>query len=182
MNKKQRDLKKLKAYSKALGLKTFFKQGSKNHPSATWDTNLNLIFYIRSYTTKQQLLLNYIHELSHMRHWTASGKINDDMLFDALNTEDNRTGPYDHKVDKSMRKLIYEDEKEATTFRQDIRKQLDLESVSEQDVELDIKLDIWIYNYYYQKGEFPTLSKVYNARLSILRSFNTKSKRRNKNV
>lgn len=137
-----------------------------------------LTFYIkRNNHSKKRLILDKIHELAHMAHWIDSGKVNDDMLFDALNTEDNRQGPYDHKVDKSLRKLIYEDEVIATTFRQNIRKQLDLESITEQDLDLDIKLDIWIYNYYYQKGEFPTLKQVSDARCNIFANISRRTKR-----
>jgi hypothetical protein len=181
MTKKQKDLNKLKAYAKACGLKTVFKKGSKNNPGASWDTDLVLTFYNRTYTTQKQLILNFLHELGHHRQYIEDNKIHNDMLFDALNTEDNRMGKYDHKVDKSMRKLIYDDEAHAASFRQDIRKQLDLESVTEQDVELDIKLDLWIYNHYYKKGEFPSLKRVSNARDRIFNNGNVR-KRSKRNV
>lgn len=95
------------------------------------------------------------------------------MLYDALNTEDSRKNKNSPKVDKSMRLLILEDETRAAGYRQSIRKQLDLESITEEDVDQDIKLDIWIYNYYYQKGEFPTLKQVSDARCNILAKSNT---------
>lgn len=167
MTKKQRDLKKLKSLAKALGLKTVFKKGTRKDPGACWGTDLSLTFYIRSYTTKRILILNFIHELAHHYSHIAKNKIQDDMLIDALNTEDNRTGQHDSKVDKSMRRLILDDEIHATTFRQQIRKHLDLESIDEKELDLDIKLDIWIYTYYYNKGEFPTLKQTTKKRREL---------------
>jgi hypothetical protein len=181
MTKKQRDLKKLKAYSRALGLKTVFKKGKRENPGASWSTDLVLTFYIRSYTTAKQTILNFLHELGHHRSYIAHNKIHNDMLLDALNTEDTRQGPYDHKVDKSMRELILKDEIHASTFRQDIRKQLDLESVTELDLDVDIKLDIWIYTFYYKKGEFPTLKQVSNARKNIISNVTTRRKNDKRN-
>lgn len=81
------------------------------------------------------------------------------MLYDALAAEDARRNSRDAKVDKSMRKLIYEDEVRAAGYRQQIRRQLDLESITESELDLDIKLDIWIYKYYYDKGNFPTIKQ-----------------------
>lgn len=159
MTKKQKDLNKLKSYAKALGLKVIFSNNKSSH-GATWGTDKILTFYIKNSGTQKQLILNFLHELAHDLDYTQRKQIDPEMLYDALNTEDRRANKDDLKVDKSMRKLIYEDEKRACQYRQSIRKKLNLESVSEQDVEIDIKLDIWIYKEYYLNGELPSLKKI----------------------
>lgn len=178
MTKKQRDLKKLKLYTKALGFKVIFKKANKNSPNAEWSTNKTITFFISSRTTKIRLILDWLHEVCHEYDYRERHKTDSEMLYDALATEDARRNKTDAKVDKSMRKLILEDETRAASYRQLLRKQLDLESISEQDIDQDIKLDIWIYNHYYQKGEFPTLKQVANARANIFTSSSRKRRKR----
>lgn len=157
MNKKNKDIKILKNYIKKLGLILRFKPATRSSPSATWDTNKTITCYISSRTTKKQLILNILHEICH--NYCDLAYKDSRMLYDALNTEDLRINKSYPKVDKSMRKMILDDETRAASFRQQIRKDLDLESVSQYDVELDVKLDLWIYRYYHIHGEFPTIEQ-----------------------
>lgn len=160
MNKKDRDLKKLKLYTKALGLKVRFKKAKRNSPNAEWTVDKTITFYLKAKTTKRRLILDWIHELLHEYDFRERHKNDPEMLYDALAAEDARRNSRDAKVDKSMRKLIYEDEVRAAGYRQQIRRQLDLESITESELDIDIKLDIWIYKYYYDKGNFPTIKET----------------------
>jgi hypothetical protein len=181
LNKKNRDLKKLKLYTKALGFKVYFKKSTRNSPGAEWSTNKTITFYMNSKVTKTGLILTWLHEICHEFDFRQRHKTDSEMLYDALAAEDSRRNKLDAKVDKSMRKLILEDETRAASYRQLLRKQLDLESITEADVALDIKLDIWIYTFYYEKGEFPKLKQVSNARKNIISNVTTRRKNDKRN-
>jgi len=161
------DLKKLKYYAKSVGLKLVFKKYKRNGPNATWGTDLVLTIYQKKSDTLTQTILNLIHEFGHHMDYVHSGKIHDDMLLDALMAEETRENNKELKVDKSMRKLILEDEKRAASYRKQIAKELDL-YIDPQLIDIDIALDVWIYTYYYKKGEFPTIKQVTDEKYNII--------------
>ncbi|MFN9914261.1 MAG: hypothetical protein ACK53L_16855, partial [Pirellulaceae bacterium] len=85
----------------------------------------------------------------------------------ALIEEDNRK-PGDPPISKEKRKLIYEMEKEDSTYRDYVAHEVHIK-IPKQKLELDKQLDIWIYHYYYKHGNYPTYQQVSNKKKKLLK-------------
>ena len=155
MGVRQEELKRLEQYAKGLGVKVTYKKQKKDDPHAAWVVDgTEIILYTNNSQSITKLILNFCHELAHHKSWIKAGRIGDLKTNQALILDDERKKG-DPPLPKSKRKLIYETEKNDAMLWDEIIDEVGIK-ISKNRIELERQMDIWMYEYYYKKGEYPT--------------------------
>lgn len=159
MNVRDRELERLEAYAKSLGIKVTYRKSKKEHSNAAefYIDGSGIIVYTWPGLSKTRMILNLLHEAAHAVHWVHSKKKTNKDLVKALVRESNRSKG--ESLSEADRKLIYEDEHIATHYWDQIIKLVDIK-INPMVVLIRKKLDIFQYRYYYETGEFPTQKQV----------------------
>jgi len=165
MGIRDEEIKRLEKYSEGLGMKVTYRKKTPNSPWAEWVIDGSEIFiYDHPKISKTQMILSFLHELGHAHDHLANNRERNRDLEIALKAEDNRTN---EAIDKNMRFLIYEDEKQGAEHRLKIAHEVGIK-VPEWKIKLDIELDIWSYYQYYLKGDHPSVTE-YNLKYKELK-------------
>ncbi len=155
---RDQEIKRLEQYAKGLGLKVEYKQHQPGNASAELlsynGVSDTIVMYLWQNKSKTQIVLDFLHELAHHLSWIHRDRKDDPALLEALIAEDARKES-DPPLPKAQRKLIYQCEKRDAEFRAIIAHEVGIK-VSAAKQELDRLLDVWIYEYYYRTGKFPT--------------------------
>lgn len=162
---------RLLSYAKGLGVKVSFRQKKKTHSnSAEWYVDgSQIVVYTWKGQSKLSIVLNMVHELAHHLHWIKENRKPDTVLINALDKEDQRKRG--ERLDKRLRKLIYDDEVEASKYWEEIINLVDIK-IPSRVILINKQIDLFVYSHYYETGEFPT-SKVLNQKK---REFRNESK------
>lgn len=171
MSRRDDELKRLEQYAKALGLKVEYKKPIPRRQVGAEVVSVNgisttLIMYVTPRMPKLTKILYFLHELGHQLAWIYKNRKDDPALIAALMFEDNRKQG-DPPIPKELRKLIYQMEKEDSDFRTYVVHELNIK-LPPKVLELDIKLDEWVYRQYYITGDYPK-NKHISMKLSELR-------------
>lgn len=159
MSVRQEEIKRLEQYAKGLGVKVSYRKQKKNDPQAAWVVDgSEIILYTSNRQSATKLILNFCHELSHHKSWIKCGRIGDLKTNHALILDDERERG-DPPLPKSKRKLIYETEKNDALLWDEIIAEVGIK-ITKKRVELEREMDVWMYEYYYKKGEYPTGKQV----------------------
>jgi hypothetical protein len=98
--------------------------------------------------------LNFCHELAHHKSWIKCGRIGDLKTNQALILDDERKKG-DPPLPKAKRKLIYETEKNDAVLWDEIIVEVGIK-ISKKRIQLEREMDVWMYEHYYKKGDYPS--------------------------
>lgn len=148
------ELKRLESYANSLGITVSYKKFKKEFAPAFFDIdNSSITIHIWPGVTKTRLVLLMLHEVAHAMQWVNAGKTSSPDLIAALHKENDRKPG--ESIAEEYRKLIYEDEHNATHYWDGLVKLLDIR-LKPSVILIRKKLDIFAYRYYYETGDFPT--------------------------
>lgn len=155
MHIRDRELQQLENYANGLGIKvTYKKRGPEYKSQAEWTVDgKEIILYISPHDSKTTTILNFLHELGHHMDHVYKNRQRDKKLERALTLEASRD-PKSPPIKKSLRKMIYEDELDATKYRLQIAHEIGIK-LPEYLITIDIELDKWVYYEYYINGDIP---------------------------
>lgn len=152
---RDQEIKRLILYAKAMGVKitirnyAFSEYGEfANEP--TLIVNINK----RVHSSKTELIMTLLHELSHCRFSILNNK----PISDGWILEDEREDGQKKKVPKKLRKEIAKFEIESLELMPTIASELNLK-ISMNKIMAQKELDQWVYSFYEDKGDFPIESK-----------------------
>lgn len=159
MGIRDQEIQKLQSYAEGLGLQVQWRKHRRGDPGAAWITDGSvLIMYTWPGKSKKRIVLDFLHELAHHMAWVYNNRQEDSATDEALDKESSRK-PGDPPIDKTYRKLIYVAERDDAEYRNAIAHEVGIK-LDKKVLELDKKLDIAIYLYYYRTGEMPTQSFI----------------------
>lgn len=150
----KKEFERMKLYAKGLGIKvTLLKREGDDYSTSEWlTTGDEIIFYNIEKKKFLDLIIDFIHELSHHMFWVHNGRKGDLKTDRALDKnqaylESGETLP------KKYRKIIYQMEKDEAVYQEVIHKEIG-SKVPLWRVRSSRDLDIWIYRKWYQTGEW----------------------------
>jgi len=148
----QSDIDKIIEFAKGLNVNIIFKDKSPEKTIALYyNKPPTIIIFKNKIKSRPDLILALLHELGHHLDYINTKK----ELHDAFLLEDQRTKK-DPPLPKKLRKHIYKEEISGIKLMPKIAKQLKLD-IEKWKVIREMKLDIWVYRYYYENGNFPTI-------------------------
>jgi len=149
----EREFNRLVKYTQGLGVKVT-KYNKKSDSSAIWITDGSEIhIYNVGKKSYLQLIMDLLHELAHHRAFIESGRkgnLKTDKIFDKM--------AEDAKLTKKQRKIIYDTERSDYKWQEVIHNEVGLK-IPVTRVRKEVKLDTWIYKYFYLHGTWPTLKE-----------------------
>jgi hypothetical protein len=163
------EIKRLIFYAKAMGVKVVIY--NKDHPDgdAEWFLDGSLInVYAGRNTSKTDIVLSLIHELGHHVWFIHEKNRQPDLKIDEAITRENLTQKTDKKnpTPKHLRKKIYDVELAGIKWWHSIIKDTDIK-IPEWKINFQMEIDIWMYEQYYETGEFPTGEKQRKKRKEL---------------
>ena len=178
MSIRDQEIRRLEKYAEGLGAKIKYKQHKGDHSSgAEWvldeDGNTELIMYTWPNQSKTLLILNFVHELAHHVSWIYSNRKEDPETFEAFYKEDLRKKQTDPKLPKEERRLIYLSEKEDAAYRDIIWHEVNIK-IPKWKLIVDKKLDIFVYRWYYQKGNTPDIKVIKKKKKELVLKYGNK--------
>lgn len=169
-----KEIQRLQKYSQGLGISVSFKNHSPGLAGATWtvapDQTVELTLYIWKRQTKTQIILNFLHELAHHMAWVYQGREFTEQLANILNKNAE-----DIPLTKKERYAIFKEERDDAVYRLQIAKEIGIK-IPEWKIQVDSKLDEWIYYYWYENNEYPTSSDTRKKRKELANVYKPKSK------
>lgn len=154
MSIRDEELKRIRLYARGLGVKLTIKNYNwddfgewSNKP--THEININK----RIHGSKTELIFTILHELGHVMYYAHNGNVD---IPEAVLLESKRNKK-DKPIPKKERKKIYEYEKNGISYMEIIAKELDLK-IPMWKVLVAQEFDIWVYEYYYENGDYPPTS------------------------
>lgn len=149
------EIKRLKQYAKDLGCKILIKSKSPYKTVAMYQMSPPTItIYQNRFDSKTYIILTLLHELGHHLDYLLTKKT----LSEAFSLEESRT-LYDPPLPKKFRKQLYKEEISGIKLMPKIAEDVGLK-LPKWKIILEMKLDIWIYKYYYKTGDFPTIKQA----------------------
>lgn len=161
-----KDLKKLRAYARSLGIKVTVKRWKpslKVDWGAEWILDpppQQIILYPRSYTTTTTLVLNLLHELGHHLDFVHRNKVVSDLEGQAIYNE----GIKGRVLTQKERHFVRQSEYLGTGYMEPIWTELGL-SVPLWKVRGDVDTDRWVADYFYEHGKYPLGRELDRQRL-----------------
>lgn len=166
---KDKEIKRLEQYCKGLGIEISYKQRKTGDPEADWNMDSNKItIYLHSRLTKTQIILNIIHELGHHMDFVYNNRKITDKVDRAWGKENNNL-----PMSKKQRKVIYDDEVNASKFRSQIIHELNLK-ISNDLLNMDIDMDLFVYGYFYKHGMYPDVNTCNNKKNELKLKYNAR--------
>ena len=155
MSIRDEEFKRLLLYAKGLGLKVTVYNKPNKHAMAEWIMDGSEIkIYASGQTSKTELVLTLCHELGHHLEYVHSKKRKiSNKLDTAWGRENGRKAG--EILPESTRKLIYQDEAAGIRYWDVIIKDVHIK-ISKWKVELRKEFDLWVYEYFWKNGEYPT--------------------------
>lgn len=150
MSIRDKELARIEAYAKGLGIKITWKKYVRGQiTAADWSVEGNEItVYSWSRRSKTGIILDLVHEFAHHMAWIASDKKTPLRVERALQADDSGTAT------KEELKIIYEMEKSDARFQERIFKELQL-TIPMWKFKARKKLDLWVYKRLWVTGKFP---------------------------
>lgn len=145
------DIKKLKHYAKAHGLKVSIRRKKTKDFSAEYVSNESITVYTTKRTSKKDIILTLLHELGHHLD-SIIGKPDSKETIEALNKAHNEGIK---NVPREQRRLIYRSEKSGIELMPYFVSYLKLR-IDRRAVEIQKRIDIFAYKFYMDNGRFPT--------------------------
>lgn len=151
MSIRDEEIKRLIKYSQGLGLKVFFKNNSQEGDAAAWSLDgTELYIYNPDKTSKIQIIMSFIHELSHHLFFIHDkNRVLSQSFYNSIVKNDNQI------ANKKDRKAIYNFEKESSRYWITVYKDTNMR-FSLDKLEKQRKYDVWMYEVFYKTGKFPT--------------------------
>lgn len=143
------EISRLISYLKGLGVVVKF-SSKKNAPADAEITldNSEIVIYLKYNKSKTQIILSLIHEAGHaVSSIHERGRKIDPKM-------DHVLGKEEHKLSKKERKVIYDDELMGASYWDVVIKDVNVK-LPRWKIEAQKELDVWVYKYYYQTGQFP---------------------------
>ena len=173
MGIRDEELRRLEKYAEGLGAKIKYRTHKGGHNAgAEWvlseDGTTEIFVYTWPGQSKTTLILNICHELAHHMAWVYRNRTEDTRTFEAFYKEDLRKKWTDPKLPKEERRLIYLGEKKDAEYRHNIWHEVNIK-IPKWKLIVDIKLDNFVYRWYYEKGNTPTIKQI-TAKYKELRS------------
>ena len=160
---RDKEIDRLIHYAKGLGTRVVFSK-KNNGDAAEWNLDgTEITIFTNSQDSKTDTILSLIHEIGHHVWFIHEKNRKPDLKFEEaisiqnlVETEDrNRPTP------KKMRKKIYEVELASAQWWETIYKETDMKFPIWK-LHAQKEFDIWIYEYFYNTGNFPTISQKTN--------------------
>lgn len=173
MHLRDKEVSKLLAYAKGLGIKVKFKPYRTGCPGGEYcneERTINVYKWPKQ--TKTDVILILLHELGHHIDWVYKNKRDPKVLLEALYKEESRT-PKDPPISKRLRKRIYQCEYDGTAYMPIIAKELDLK-IPMWKVEAEMECDRWVYKQYFITGDIPTTKEVAAKRKELRKQFRSR--------
>lgn len=154
------DLDRLIHYAKGLGIKVSIKEYvPRSHDAGYWVTDGTEVQLFKwKGQSKTKLVLILLHELAHHMSWVYSGKVFNPKYTEASEKESDRT-KQDPPIKKALRKIVYMQELNDSKYQHSIAFEVGLR-VPKWKIDMEIEIDMYIYQYYYIKGEYPTTKQT----------------------
>lgn len=149
------EIKRLVKYAEGLGLKVLFSQMKNPDAVADWHIdNSQITVYSKKNGSKIETVLSLIHELGHAQHnvWEKDRKV-DERLSNVLSKIDE----YESKglvAPAQCRNALYRYERDSAAYWEAIYKETNMK-FPKWRLFATMELDIWVYEYYAQTGNFP---------------------------
>lgn len=170
MHLRDKEVSKIIAYAKSLGVTVEFKAAAPQDPAGTYEFGSSIItVYKKSRSSKTYLILTLLHELGHHLDWIYRDKKESKLLERAL----SRSNTNEKKVPKHLRKAIYEMEVDGTHFMPIIAKELDLK-IPMWKIEAERDLDRWTYWVYYKENRDPFVKEIKAKRKQLQAEYKEK--------
>jgi len=148
------EITRIEKYAAGLGIKVSWITRRKRGDctSAEWTTDgKEIIMYNWAGKTKTQIILDFVHELAHHMAWLADGRKIAGYVDDAFAAYGEDT---DKPASKEKRRVVYEIEKSDAQYRDKVWDEVGIK-IPRWKLEVDRKMDIWFYKYYWRTGKDP---------------------------
>jgi hypothetical protein len=155
MGIRDQEITRIEKYAAGLGIKVTWVRHKKrgDNTGAEWTTDGSEIYmYIWPGKTKTQIVLDFVHELAHHMAWLADGRKITNKVEAAFGEMCNDTKH--NPASKDARRIVYEIEKADAAYRDKVWDELGIQ-IPRWKMEVDRKLDIWFYKYYWRTGKDP---------------------------
>lgn len=157
---RDRELERIRKYCQGLGIT--LKLLSKSDDSyfsgvATWSPDpYEIVIYTSKHRSKTEVILSIMHELSHHIFYLHNGKPDIPEAYAKEAARENSSSP---SISKHERKKIYDYERLSIAYMLSIATELDLK-IPNHKIELQMYIDTWMYEHYYNTGNFPTTKEL----------------------
>jgi len=142
------ELSRLIKYAQGMGLSVRFKPFIKGGSHAEWTTDgTEVTVFVQNGCTKLDKVLSLIHELGHQKAFIDNER-------SISQKEDVALGKDIHN--KAHRKIILDMELNASLYWEIIYRDTNCKFGLDK-LEVQRQRDVWVYEYYYETGEWPTL-------------------------
>ncbi len=155
------ELNRLIRYAQGMGMAVHFKPYKPHSKDeAEWAIDgTELTVYVRPKTSKIEKILSLIHELGHHKSFIDDNRKLDPKIEEALDSEEKR-----------HRKRILDMEINDSVYWEDIYKdtncQFNIQKLYKQK-----ELDIWVYEVYYETGNWPTSKEKAQKRKELKKKY-----------
>ena len=156
------ELKRLIHYAKGLGVKVTIYSSHNKDGAADWALDGSEISVWSGGFSKTDTVLSLIHELGHQLYFIHEKDRQPDLKFDEAITRENVVAKVNDKKNltpKHLRKKIYDVEAAGTAWWSVIVKETNVK-IPEWRISMQMEMDIWMYEYYYEHGTFPDRTKA----------------------
>lgn len=156
MSIRDEEIARMTKYANGLGIKVVFirdaRRSQKVSDYAQWTNDPpEILIYVPKHKSKTEIIMTFLHELGHNFYWVHNNKPE---IPDAYLLEENRKRT-DPPIPKNKRKQILDYERAGISYMKIIATELDLK-VPMWKVELHQEHDLWVYEYYYEHGRYPS--------------------------
>lgn len=156
------ELSRLIKFAQGMGLKVSFKPYIRGGNRAEWMTDgTELTVYVTSRCSKLEKILSLIHEISHHKAFVDNDRSIGEKIDEALEKED---------PSKIYRKRIYDMELNDSLYWEQIYKDTNCQFGLDK-LERQRQLDVWVYQYYYETGEWPSWAESVKKKKELKRKF-----------
>lgn len=159
---RDQELARLIKYAEGLGLKVRFKPYTRGGNRAEWVTDgTEITVYVTSRCSKLEKILSLIHEIAHQKAFVDNDRTIEKKIDEALEKED---------PSKIYRKRIYYMEYNDSLYWEQIYKDTNCQFGLDR-LEMQRQYDIWVYEHYYETGEWPSWAESVEKKKEFRRKF-----------
>lgn len=160
----KKEFDRLVKYTQGLDVKVTFSREKQNSASAAWTTDgKEIIIYDKTLKGPLQLLLDFLHELSHHRAYIENGRKENLKTNKILDKEASGK-----ELTASQRKHMYEGEMNDYKWQLVIHNEVG-SKIPLWRLQAEIDLDTWIYRHYWLKAEWPLMKDVKAKRREFMK-------------
>ena len=156
------ELSRLIKFAEGMGLKVRFKPYVKGGNRAEWITDgTEVTVYVTNRCSKLDKILSLIHELGHHKAFVDNERSLTEKVDEALNRDDPT---------KLHRKHIFDMEYNDSLYWEQIYRDTNCQFGLDR-LEMQRQYDVWVYQHYYETGEWPTWNEKIEKKKEFRKQF-----------